>query len=182
MGGDISFNNLTVSPPIVWIWSRSASPPNSLTLVCIWAELSIWNRGKKVFHFWWRSFFLVFIWIWGKKCSFLVTTFFFGLHLICSPEQNHGRGSSLPMLKIGQNLGKIANYLPQCSTKIGTPDEIVRSKTSFFKATHFSKSGNHSSDAIKSYSKILHHQQTFQIFSSAVQWWSIERLEQCGKN
>ena len=25
------------------------------------------------------------------------------------------------MLKIGQNWGKIANYLPQCSTKIGTP-------------------------------------------------------------
>ena len=24
------------------------------------------------------------------------------------------------MLKIGQNWGKIANYLPQCSTKIGT--------------------------------------------------------------
>ena len=26
------------------------------------------------------------------------------------------------MLKIGRNWGKIANYLPQCSTKIGTPD------------------------------------------------------------
>ena len=25
------------------------------------------------------------------------------------------------MLKIGQNWGKIANYPPQCSTKIGTP-------------------------------------------------------------
>ena len=25
------------------------------------------------------------------------------------------------MLKIGQNWGKIANYSPQCSTKIGTP-------------------------------------------------------------
>ena len=26
------------------------------------------------------------------------------------------------MLKIGQNWGKIANYPPQCSTKIGTTD------------------------------------------------------------
>ena len=25
------------------------------------------------------------------------------------------------MLKIGKNWGKIANYPPQCSTKIGTP-------------------------------------------------------------
>ena len=28
------------------------------------------------------------------------------------PEQNCGRGSSLPMLKIRQNWGKIANYPP----------------------------------------------------------------------
>ena len=48
-------------------------------------------------------------------------TFFFGLHLICSPEQNGGQGSSLPMVKIEQNWGKIANYPPQCSKKIGTP-------------------------------------------------------------
>ena len=26
------------------------------------------------------------------------------------------------MLKIGQNCGKIANYPPQCSTRIGTTD------------------------------------------------------------
>ena len=59
----------------------------------------------------------------GKKSvPFLVKTFFFfGLHLTCSPEQNRGQGSSPPMLKIGQNWGKIANYPPQCSTKIGTP-------------------------------------------------------------
>ena len=52
---------------------------------------------------------------------FLVKTFFFALHLICSPEKNGGRGSSPPMLKIGQNWDKIANYPPQCSTKIATP-------------------------------------------------------------
>ena len=46
----------------------------------------------------------------GKKSVlFLVNTFFFALHLICSPEKNGDRGSSTPMLKIGQNWGKIAN-------------------------------------------------------------------------
>ena len=63
-------------------------------------------------------FFLVFTWIRGKKVFHL--HFIFGLHYISTPEQNRGRGSSLPMLKIGQNWGKIANYPPQCSTKIGT--------------------------------------------------------------
>ena len=59
------------------------------------------NSGKKVFHFWGRPF--------------------FALHLICSPEKNRGRGSSPSMLKIGQIWGKIANYPPQCSSKICTP-------------------------------------------------------------
>ena len=57
-----------------------------------------------------KSFFLAFTRIWGKKCS--IFFFFFGLHLICSPEQNRCRDSSPPMLKIGQNWGKIANYSP----------------------------------------------------------------------
>ena len=39
-------------------------------------------------------------------------TFFFALHLICSPEKICGRDSSSPMLKIGQNWNKIANYPP----------------------------------------------------------------------
>ena len=56
-----------------------------------------------------------------KSVPFLVKTFFFDLQLICSSEQNRGRSSSPPMLKIGQKWGKIANYPPQCSTKIGTP-------------------------------------------------------------
>ena len=30
----------------------------------------------------------------GEKCSIFGEDFFFGLHLICSPEQNRGRGSS----------------------------------------------------------------------------------------
>ena len=53
---------------------------------------------------------------------------FFGLHLICSPEQNRGQGSSPPKLKIGQNWDKTANYSPQYSAKIGTPEKQVISK------------------------------------------------------
>ena len=73
----------------------------------------------------------------GEKSVLVLikTFFFFGLHL------NLGNSVSFaiflvftkfpnlnqivvevhpPMLKIGQNWGKIANYPPQCSTKIGT--------------------------------------------------------------
>ena len=39
-------------------------------------------------------------------------TFYFGLHLIRLPEKNRDRGLSFPMLKIGLNWGKIANYPP----------------------------------------------------------------------
>ena len=54
----------------------------------------------------------------GKKSvPFSVKIFFFGLHLICSPEQNRDRGSFPPMLKIGQNWGKIANYPPNAQQR-----------------------------------------------------------------
>ena len=53
----------------------------------------------------------------GEKIVFYLH--FFGFHETPKPEQNRGRGSSPPMLKIGQNWGKIANYPPKCSTKIG---------------------------------------------------------------
>ena len=64
--------------------------PNNLTVVCMWIT---WIQGK-------------------KPLEILVMTFFFGLHLICWREKNRGRGSSPPMLKIGQNWGRIANYFP----------------------------------------------------------------------
>ena len=64
----------------------------------------------------------------GEKSVPFLKTFYFALHLVCSPEKNGGRGSSPPRLKIGQNWGKIANYPPQCSTKICTPG---RSSTKF---------------------------------------------------
>ena len=67
-------------------------------------------------------------------CSIFDEDLFFGLHLnlgeksvpfafyFWSPlnfhsEQNRGRGSSPPMLKIGQNWGKIANYSPNAQQK-----------------------------------------------------------------
>ena len=77
-----------------------------------------WIWGEKVFYFWRRSYFLVFTWTRGEKVFCL--HFSFGLHLISIPEQNRGRGSSTPMLKIEQNWDKIANYPSQYSTKIGT--------------------------------------------------------------
>ena len=53
-----------------------------------------------------------------KSGPFVVKTYlFFGVHLICLPEQNRGRGSSPLMLKIGQNLGKIANYTPNAQQR-----------------------------------------------------------------
>ena len=66
----------------------------------------------------------------GKKSvPFLVKTFFFGLHLICSPEQNRGRGSSPPMLKIGRNWGKIANYPPMLNKDLYPCSTLSRKKT-----------------------------------------------------
>ena len=65
-----------------------------------------------------------------KSVPFLKKTFF-GLHLICSPEQNRGRGLSPPVLKIWQYWGKFANYPLQCSTKIGTP-AVSTNKSQFF--------------------------------------------------
>ena len=57
----------------------------------------------------------------GEKLFNYQGRLFFGLDFICLPEKSHGRGSSPSMLSLGQNWGKIANYPPQCSTKIGTP-------------------------------------------------------------
>ena len=52
--------------------------------------------------------------IWEQKLfKFSVKTFFsffFGLHMISLRENNNGRASSPPMLKMGQNWGEIANY------------------------------------------------------------------------
>ena len=52
-----------------------------------------------------------------KKGSTFGKDLFFGLHLICSPEQNRGRGSSPTKLKIVQNWGKIANYPPNAQQR-----------------------------------------------------------------
>ena len=102
--------------PIIWLWfaPERRSPLQFgeksvpfLVKTFFFLGLHV-NSGKKVFHFWWRPFFS-------------------GLHLICLPSKNHGRGSHSPMLKIGQNLGKIANYTLQCSTRIGTSAMVAHS-------------------------------------------------------
>ena len=72
--GYIPPNNLTVSPPIVWVWSTSASPP------IIW----LWCASERRCS----------LEVGEKQCSIFGEDLFFGLHLICSPEQNRGRGSS----------------------------------------------------------------------------------------
>ena len=41
--------------------------------------------------------------------------FVFGLHSICLHEKNSSQALSLPVLKTGQNWGKIANYPPMLS-------------------------------------------------------------------
>ena len=53
----------------------------------------------------------------GKKCSIFGKDLFFGIRLNCLSEQNRGRSSSFPMLKIGQNWGKTANYPPNAQQR-----------------------------------------------------------------
>ena len=86
-GGYITPNNLTASPPIISLWSASASAyPPIITLFRILALDDLW------------TFSLVFTLfrISGiKTLQFSVKTFsfFFGLHLICSGEKNSCRAS-----------------------------------------------------------------------------------------
>ena len=119
-------NNLTAFPPIIWLWSTSAFP----RIIWLWSTSERWMMFGPFFWFS-RDF--------GEKNSLIFgVDLFFGLHL------NSGRKtvqlavktffsffwSSLnlltwkkswssfipPMLKIGKNWGKIANYPPQCPT------------------------------------------------------------------
>ena len=107
-------------PPIIWMYT-----PNILRMVHICIPPNNLNGctserkfGEKNVLFLLKTFFLVFTWIWGKKCFvcfFLVFTKFSHLNKIVVEVHP-------PMLKLGQNWGKIANYPPQCSTKIDTTD------------------------------------------------------------
>ena len=78
---------------------------------------------------------------WGKKCSIFDENFFFGLHLNLGKKVFHlhffffwsslhfqtwtNRGSSPPMLKIGQNWGKIANHLPNAQQRSAPLHPII---------------------------------------------------------
>ena len=132
-GGIYPPNSLTVYPPIIWVWPTSASP-NNWTKVCIWALDDVWTffglhvisgtnisgedlflfllftkiRGQKLFNFRWRSFF------WSSLDLPRMLNLF---HIWFTWKKSWSR--FIPqMLKMGQNWGKIANYPPQCSTKI----------------------------------------------------------------
>ena len=91
-------------------------PSNNLNLVCVWAQVSTWIRGKKVFLFWRRSFFvfLVFTWIRGKKVfRFWWRLFFWSSLKLLSWKKSWSR--YIPPYV--ENWGKIANYLPLPNTQ-----------------------------------------------------------------
>ena len=103
--GYISPNNLTVSPPIIWVESASASPP-IIWLWCAFERRSPLQFGKQSFPsfgedlIFWSSLNLL---TWKKSWSRFIP----------------------PKLKIAQNWGKIASYPPQYSTKMGTPAHLT---------------------------------------------------------
>ena len=124
-GGYITPNHLTVYPPTIWVWSSSASPP-IIWLWCAYERRSVLKQSvpflvKTCFCFWCSPEL-------GKKSvPFLMKTFFFGLYLnlekksvpflvksslnLLTWKKSWSRFIP-PMLKIGQNWGKIANYHP----------------------------------------------------------------------
>ena len=65
--------------------------------------------GEKSVLFLLKTFFVWSSPEFGKKVFHLFFCF-----LVFTPEQNRGRGSSPPMLKIGQTWGKIAHYPLLC--------------------------------------------------------------------
>ena len=117
-----------IYPRIIWLHPPNnlimvyicILPPNNLTLACIWITLS-WSAtlefGEKNFQFWWRPFFLNFTWIRGKKLFQFWWRPFFWSSLNLLTWKNRGRCTSLPMLKIQQNWGKIANYPPNAQQR-----------------------------------------------------------------
>ena len=65
------------------------------------------------------SFFLVFNWIWGKKVfHFWWGPFFLGSSLNLLTWTKSWSRFNPPMLKIGQNWGKIANYPPNAQQRL----------------------------------------------------------------
>ena len=109
---NLSMVYICIHPPIIWPWSTST-------------RRSPLEFGKKVFHFWWRPLFLIFIWIREKKVFhfrwrpfifYFIFIFLFGFFFICSLEKHRGRGSSPNV----ENRAKIANYPPNAQQKSAT--------------------------------------------------------------
>ena len=120
-GGIYPTNNLAVSPPIVWVWSTSASTP------IIWLGCASECRcpleigEKKCSIFGEDLFFGLHLNLGKKSVPFLVKTFFLVFTWFAHLNKIVVVVHPVPMLKIGQKMGKIANYPPHCSTKIGIP-------------------------------------------------------------
>ena len=106
-GGDISPPIIWLyPPPIVWVWSTSASPP----IIRLWCASE--RRCPLAFG--------------EKSVPFLVKTFFFCSSLNLLTWTKSWSRYIPPMLILGQNWGKIANYPPQCSAEIDTPNSNWR--------------------------------------------------------
>ena len=106
LGGNILPNNLTVSPPTIWVMVFTCIPYNNLTLVCIWAQVCTWIRGKK----WSICCEDLFLFLFGlhlnsgkKSVPFLVKTSFFWSSLNLLTWKKSLSRFIPPMLKIGQN-------------------------------------------------------------------------------
>ena len=115
-------HNLTVFTLIIWVWSTYASPP----ILWLWSasqRKSLLEFGEKSAPVLVKTFvFSVFTWIRGKKCSIFGEDHFVWSSLNLLIWKKIMVEAHTQMLKIRQNWVEIANYPPQCSTKIGTPD------------------------------------------------------------
>ena len=111
-GGIYPSNNFAASTPIIWLRSTSASPP----IIWPWSASESLEVGLQHFHsetFFWSS--LEF----GEKnsCNFGEDLFFWSSLNLLTWKKSWSRFIPPPMLKIGQNWGKIANYSPNAQQR-----------------------------------------------------------------
>ena len=117
-----------IYPPIIWLYTPQqfeyASPP----IIWLWCASERRSVLKKSVPILVKTFFLF---LGGsspefgeKKCSISGEDLFFWSSLNLLTWKKSWSRFILPMLKIGQNCGKVANYPPppQCSTKICTTE------------------------------------------------------------
>ena len=105
MGGIYLPNNLTVSPQIVWVWSTSASPQIIWRWCASERRCPLEFEEKKSVPFLVKTFFLVFTWIWGKKCSSFGEDLFFWSSLNLLTWTKSWSSFILPNVKNRAKLG-----------------------------------------------------------------------------